>query len=234
MHRSPASRSRVRAARAGFTPGRERLIASILTISFVVAVWSLLPALAIRIGRMSSRPGFLLLTVWALAGVAVASSGLRKAIVAGYPDDSLFTLTPLQQTGAVTITSIAALAGMLAAHSLARRMSAGVSRPIMRMAALSANLALAGGGFTAAVVVMPQVFYAYYRWFIPDLPDQWVVRGAYQLDRLGEALVMAEAASIAAGTSGVLFWTVIGLTLSVHALACNPGGGPAAGSSKGT
>ena len=220
MRRSPADEGRAHAQQSQVSQGaREPPIASILTLSFVVAVWSLLPALAMRIDGLSRRPGFLPLTVWALAGVAVAAPDLRKAILAGYPDDSLFTLTPFQQSGVVAITSIMGLAGVLAVFFLARRISARVSRPIMRLAALLANLALAAIGFTAAFVVMPQVFYAYYRSFIPGLPDQWGVQGGYQFDRLGEALALGETASLAASATGVLFWAVIGLTLSVHVLA---------------
>lgn len=147
--------------------------------------------------------------IWAALGVLIAAPGLRAAIEAGYPKDSLFTLAPAQQAIVVFIALALSWAACWSGERIAARFApngpAPITRRLVRFAGAAATaLAL----YAAAYVVSPQLFYTYYRTIFAGLPAQWVIDPPRQLARLGEAALLPPADSIADHGAGVLFWTL--------------------------
>lgn len=186
-------------------------MADALLVAGVALAWMLAPAVIAptcgpRLGT-AGRAG------WAALGVLIAAPDLRAAVGAGYPQDSLFTLAPLQQTVVVGM----ALGLSLAAAALAERVAAMLRPPPAaawprRTAHLGAAVSLVWTLYVAAFVVSPQVFYAYYQLIFPGLPAQWVIDPPRQLDRLVDAVALTPGDSIADHGAGVLFWVLWALT----------------------
>ena len=88
-----------------------------------------------------------------------------------------------------------------------------------RALALLANLLVTLAGYLAVWLLSPQIFYTYYRLIIPGLPSQWVVGGGAALNDFAAALRLGDGDSLAMSATGLFFWVLAALTLSVHA-AC--------------
>ncbi len=197
-------------------------LSGILWTALVVSLWACLPRLVLRRGPPLKRGLTPVLAAWCALGVLPAAPGLLPGVLEGYPGDSLFTLDPGARAGLVAITLGLALLGVWAAYLLARLMSGRTLRPALRTLGLAANLGVTLGAYTACYLLSPQLFYAYYRTIIPGLPEQWVLRGGAQLDRLASAISLQAGDSIAAHTAGGLFWLLAGFTISIHAVAWPP------------
>lgn len=190
-------------------------MSAILWISLIVAGWGLLPAIA----ATRKRPHFAAIAAWSIIGVFVAAPGLRSAIVSTYPQDSLFTLKPLEQAGVVMIAGSPMLIGGWLAFRLACHLSVLWRSPFARVLALTANLNVTLAGYAALYILSPQLFYTYYQMIIPGLPVQWVIRGGKGLTELASALQLQGDNSLAMSAAGAFFWALAGLTISVHAIS---------------
>lgn len=159
------------------------------------------------------------IAAWNIIGVFLAAPGLHRAILSAYPQDSLFTLEPLEQAGVVAIAASLILMGGWLAFHLARHLSTLWRDPCARCLALIANLNVTLTGYAVCFILSPQVFYSYYQMIIPGLPTQWVVRADYGLSDLAGALQLRSNSNLAMSAAGAFFWTLAGLTISVHAIA---------------
>lgn len=189
-------------------------MSAIPAIALFVALWGLLPAAR----RWPASPGFTALAAWSLLGPLLAVFGLRGGDLSGFAQDSLFTLQPWGQAGVVAIAAGLMLAGAWLADRLARRICDPLLSLAPRLFRLAANLALTLAGTTLAWLLSPQIFYSYYRLIFPGLPSQWVIHWRDGLAAFVEALALGPGASLAATATGVLFWGLAALTITLHAV----------------
>jgi len=160
---------------------------------------------------LSFRRGraILISIVIAAIGVLISASSLQTAVLNGYPGDSLFTLDPAEIAGVVLIslTLITSFFWLLSLIllPLARAVAA---RPVTRVAAAIVSLAGALLVFGMSHTVSPQIYYTFYRWIIPGLPDQWVIKTWLDTERLIGAAALAPGGTLSAHLTGVTIWCV--------------------------
>ena len=118
-----------------------------------------------------------------------------------YAQDSFFDLGPLGQVGLALLSL--GLFGLVA----------GAVGRGCRDGPLWLRLVWALGLFWAFVWLSPQVYYLYYRFLIPDLPLQWVVKAPPGPWRLVELLTFQWRANLAAHGQGVMGWSLAALAV---------------------
>ncbi len=168
--------------------------------------------------------GFVCRLPWSL-GLAAASALaicllVPDALLADHADDSFFTLAPWAQLLVASLALVLAACGALAAFEAALAFSRMARSRLGRALALLGNLLLLPLAFTLALSLSPQIFYSLYRLIMPGLPDQWVVRGLFDFERLSRALALRPDSNLADLSSGIAFWSLVALTLLLH--VCPP------------
>lgn len=156
--------------------------------------------------RLRAVPVFLVI---AATGVLLSAPSLQTAILAGYPGDSLFTLEPAEIAGVVLISlTLITLFFWLLSLVLVPLARAVAAKPLMRAGTATASLAGSLLLFGVSHTVSPQIYYTFYRWIIPGLPDQWVIRTWLDLERLAGAASLAPDGSLSSHLTGVTIWCV--------------------------
>jgi len=74
--------------------------------------------------------------------------------------------------------------------------------------AATAIVSLAGAFlvFGMSHTVSPQIYYTFYRWIIPGLPDQWVIKTWFDTERFIGAATLAPDGSLSAHLTGIAIW----------------------------
>ncbi len=67
--------------------------------------------------------------------------------------------------------------------------------------------------FTLFVWLSPQIYYAYYRMIIPDLPSQWVIGRSPEAGAVVTLLSFTGPATLSAHARGVLGWCLLATVL---------------------
>lgn len=172
----------------------------------------------------SRRVGFILiLFLIVLLGVFLASASFRTAVAAGYPNDSLFTLSAAKAAGVVAI-ALTLLLGFFWVLSVGLvSVAPSFAGSIIRKA-LGVSLATGLGwtAFAVAFTLSPQVFYTYYRTIISGLPNQVVVRPSAVPERLMKALSFADSGALSAHLTGIALYAVPVFCLAILGLKWGP------------
>lgn len=116
-----------------------------------------------------------------------------------YGEDSFFTLGPWERLGLLALSAGLAGLTLLAARAGHRLLGGGLSLRI------SLALVLLWGFDWLS----PQVYYAYYRAIIPDLPAQWVVGWPPPPWRVGEILALLGPATLSEHAKAALGWGLL-------------------------
>lgn len=180
----------------------------------IAAVW-MAGFWALSRDRSNTWPIALIGMVASLLTVGLAAAQLWPAMQAGYPGDSYWTLGLTGRLGvaAISASGVTLLFALLTLKTriilALKRQATGTAWAIIDMAA---GLALFAVGFSAA----PQVFYTFYRMIIPDLPQQWVIKGWVDWDRLSGIARLSSDAALADHTAGITLWSIIPFTLWLH------------------
>lgn len=160
---------------------------------------------------LSPRRGRAVLALLAIAlvGVLISAPTLQTAILSGYPGDSLFTLEPAEIAGVILISlTLIILFFWLLSVALLPIARTVATKPAVRPGAAVACLAGSLLLFGVSHTVSPQIYYTFYRWIIPGLPDQWVIRTWLDVERLAGAAALAPEGSLSAHLTGVTIWCV--------------------------
>lgn len=165
------------------------------------------------------RPHSVRLTIigtWAcVLGVVISLSVLWGALRAGYPTDSYWTLRAGGRAAVAAISTVGIAATFL---GLSWKTSRILRRKRGSTATAWALIDIALGLLIFAVVfsVSPQVFYSLYRVIIPGLPQQWVIDGLLDQDRLKMIAVVAPGGSLADHLAGIALWATVPFTAWLH------------------
>ena len=117
-----------------------------------------------------------------------------------YQQDSFFDLSFWERVGLVCISATLAVMILLAARVLLRE------RPVWQRIAGALLL------FWVFVWASPQVYYAYYRTIIPDLPLQWVIWPPASPVEALRMLVFSGPQNLSAHSQGILGWALLIIT----------------------
>lgn len=151
-------------------------------------------------------------------GVVIASPSLRAGVISGLQSDSLFTLEPWEAAAVTAISTVLCLAGILLSVAktllVCRRTP---PHPVPRAIIAIADILVTASLFAVFYSVAPQLYYEYYRIIIPGLPDQWVVQSRFDPSRLITALSLPSTGRLAELAAGLVFWTVLIVSLWFHA-----------------
>jgi len=160
--------------------------------------------------------GLLILGAWAcITAIALAAAVIWPDIAAGYPQDSFWTLDTF---GRISVAAISGIGISLIFLALAMK-----SRLILRFrhgptATAWALIDIAIGLLAYGVIfsLSPQIFYSFYRMIFANLPQQWVIDGVLDQDRLKMIAVMAPGGSLADHLAGVTLWAILPFTAWLH------------------
>lgn len=172
------------------------------------------------------RFGLVLFGTWmSIVGVVISLPPLWDAIRAGYPTDSFWTLGVGGRLGVIALSAVGISATFLCLAwktSLILRFRRGPT------ATAWALIDIAIGLFIFAVVfsVSPQAFYSFYRLIIPGLPQQWVIDGLLDQDRLKMIAIVTSGGSLADHLAGVALWATVPFTAWLHLRFWWRGGDP--------
>lgn len=185
------------------------LLSSALALLWFAAFWLL----------TRDRPqgvGLMILSAWAcILAIALAAAVIWPAIAAGYPQDSFWTLDTFGRIGVATISGIGISLIFLALALKSRiilRFRRGPTATAWALIDIAIGLLACGVIFSLS----PQVFYSFYRMIFANLPQQWVIDGVLDQDRLKMIAVMAPGGSLADHLAGVTLWAILPFTAWLH------------------
>ncbi|MEM7444185.1 MAG: hypothetical protein AAF414_12745 [Pseudomonadota bacterium] len=143
---------------------------------------------------------------------------LRTGLIASVAGDSLFNLTPRQATGVALFSAIFAVIGGMVSVQKSLLLAGFRSHGALGGSIVTvADLAITATGYAVVYSLVPQLYYAFYRMIIPGLPDQWVVRSWFDVHRVERAILVLHEGRLADLVAGLLFWTLLAMTLWIHA-----------------
>ncbi len=164
---------------------------------------------------------------WAITLIGMIASLITVGLAAAnvwpqartlYPGDSYWTLGWIGRIGVIAISGIGCTCIYL--------MLAAKSRLILRVKTQGTNtawvvidLAIGLGLFAVIYSVSPQIFYGFYRLIIPGLPQQVVIEGWIDPDRLRFIARMREGGSLSDHLAGICGWGIVPFTLWLHTRA---------------
>lgn len=183
-----------------------------LQTAFIVLIWNLIPAL------VKCRPYRVALLVWAMTGVILAAPGLRQALLGGFEGDSLFTLGNADRSIVVLIAAAMLIAQFVITVHAAKHLAAIAPNPWEYLLAIMASVGVTGVTYTAGYMISPQLFYQFYVLIFPGLPQQMVISERH-FEAFIRAIGLPPDGSLADISAGAGFWTFIGLSISVPAVA---------------
>jgi len=131
-------------------------------------------------------------------------------LTTGYSGDSFWTLSDTGRIGvvAITVTGLLILAGVSAWKT---KIILRWSQHRWRIPVWLFDAALGVALFAVLFSISPQVYYSFYQQVIAGLPDQWVIDGPINWDRLRDIAIpktggaLADHAALAVMGGGVLF-----------------------------
>lgn len=150
-----------------------------------------------------------------LIAVALAAATVWPAARAGYPGDSFWTLGWIGRLGVALISTIALIV-FFAILTAKTRLILKLKRQATGTAWALIDVALGLLLFAVAFSALPQVFYTFYRLIIPGLPQQWIIKGLIDVDRLKVVAQLNETGALADHAAGIALWAMIPFTLWLH------------------
>ena len=123
--------------------------------------------------------------IWILCHLIAAAliPGIWQGLQNGYPGDSFWTLSELGRIGVIAI-SVSGLLILTALSALKTNRILRWSQHRWRLLVWLLDVALTLVLFGVLFSVSPQVYYSFYQEIIADLPNQWVIDGPFNWDRL--------------------------------------------------
>lgn len=160
--------------------------------------------------------GLMIWGAWAcITAIALAAAVIWPAIAAGYPQDSFWTLDTFGRIGVAAISGIGISLIFLALAMKSRiilRFRRGPTATAWALIDIAIGLLAYGVIFSLS----PQIFYSFYRMIFANLPQQWVIDGVLDQDRLKMIAVMAPGGSLADHLAGVTLWAILPFTAWLH------------------
>lgn len=160
--------------------------------------------------------GLMILSAWAcILAIALAAAVIWPAIAAGYPQDSFWTLDTFGRIGVATISGIG-ISLIFLALALKSRIILRFRRGPTATAWALIDIAIGLLAYGVIFSLSPQIFYSFYRMIFANLPQQWVIDGVLDQDRLKMIAVMAPGGSLADHLAGVTLWAILPFTAWLH------------------
>ena len=178
------------------------------------SVWGALPAAARHL-----QAKFGILIAWHLLGAVLLGVGLAGLRPNSYRLDSFWTLEPFDRAIVGGMTAGLMLIGGCVVFQAARALVPANGSCLARGAVLSGNLGLTLAAYFVTWLLTPQIYYLYYRLIFANLPQQWVVHSGADAAIFGRSLLLLPESSIAATATGLYFWLIVALTVSIHAMS---------------
>ena len=156
--------------------------------------------------------------------VVLNSPGVWLALGNGYEGDSFATLSLTGKIGVIAISTagLAAIYAVCAAKT-GRLLRDQPTRPALVVLDVIVSICI----FGLIYAVSPQVFYTFYQFLFPDLPDQNVLRWPLALEQFRSAIALAPTGSLSSHLAGIGWLGIVPFTLWFHART-DIGRGPAA------
>ena len=132
-------------------------------------------------------------------------------MITAYANDSFWTLDWLGRIGVVGISAV----GIGTVFWLIAWKSWGMMRLGGRWI-IPLDIIIGWALFAVVYSVSPQVFYTFYSFIFPDLPQQWVISGPVAVDRLQAALDLRGNRNLSDDLAGVTFWAIAPFTIWLH------------------
>lgn len=153
--------------------------------------------------------------VASLLAVGLAAVHVWPQVRAGYPNDSFWTLNWYGRIGVVAISLVGCMLifSVIAAKT---RVIFRVKSQATNTAWLLIDLALGLALFAVVYSVSPQAFYSFYRLIIPGLPQQWVIDGWLNPDRLAQVAQLLPGGSLSDHLAGIMLWAIVPFTVWLH------------------
>lgn len=146
--------------------------------------------------------------------VVLNSPGVWIALATGYDGDSFATLTTAGKAGVILIST----AGLAAIYALCGAKSERILRDQPTRPALAVlDVIVSIGIFGLFYAISPQVFYTFYQFLFPELPDQTVLRWPLALEQFRTAIAMSPSGSLHNHLAGIGWLGIIPFTLWFHA-----------------
>lgn len=132
-------------------------------------------------------------------------------MITAYADDSFWTLDWFGRIGVIGISAvgIGALFWVIAWKS----------RVMARLGArwiIPLDIMIGWAICTVVYSLSPQVFYTFYGFIFPDLPQQWVISGSVAVDRLQAAIDLRGNRNLSDDLAGITFWAIAPFTIWQH------------------
>jgi hypothetical protein len=146
--------------------------------------------------------------------VVLNSPGIWLALANGYAGDSFATLGMFGKAGVILIST----AGLAAIYAISGAKSKRVLRDQpTRPALVVLDVIVSIGIFGLVYAISPQVFYTFYQFLIPDLPDQTVLRWPLAVEQFRTAIAMSPSGSLHNHLAGIGWLGIVPFTLWFHA-----------------
>lgn len=174
-------------------------------------IWFLL-----RNARLS-RPLGLALIPFALVTIAVGVPSIWQAASEGYENDSYWTLQTGGRLGVALISTLG-LTGFFLFLSLKSKWMGRL--PIL--ARLPLDVAIGCGLYSVAYTVSPQIFYTFYQFIFPGLPNQIVIDQVLDFEKMWQVARFAAAPSLSDHLAGVAFWAIAPFTVWIQLIPPAP------------
>lgn len=153
--------------------------------------------------------------VASLIAVGLAAAAIWTPVLTLYPGDSFWTLGWGGRIGVLAI-SATGITLVFMGLTLKTRVILRIKNQATSMAWALIDVALGLGVFAVVFSTSPQAFYAFYRLIFADLPQQWVIDGLINVDRLREIALLGPDGSLADHLAGIALWAIVPFTLWLH------------------
>lgn len=158
-----------------------------------------------------------ILLVWIFCHLAAAAAmpAFWQGAANGYAGDSFWTLSVPGRIGVATI-SISGLLILAAVNNWKTQAILRWSRYRWRVPVWLLDVALSLALFALLFSISPQIYYSFYQQIIAGLPNQWVIDGPFNWDRLRDIALPRSGASLADHTGAIAIGGLILFTAYLH------------------
>jgi hypothetical protein len=150
-----------------------------------------------------------------MVAVVIAAAAIWPQVQAGYPQDSYWTLGWAGRAGVLAISAIG-IAVFFAGIAVKTRVILRWKRQATTTAWALIDIAIGLLMFGVLFSISPQVFYSFYLLIFQGLPQQWVIDGLLDTDRLKMIAKMDPLGSLADHLAGITLWAVVPFTVWLH------------------